>query len=98
MAHSNGMSEQVPGVRTFILAGGLGMRLRTLSGARPKGMMPVGGQPFLERLIVRLAEQRQTDIILCRERPNAYPDKKAGIRCIRPYAGPFSLLLQWAAR
>ena len=59
------MSEQRPGIRIFILAGGLGTRLRPVSGPRPKGMMPVGGQPFLERLIERLAEQHLTDIVLC---------------------------------
>jgi mannose-1-phosphate guanylyltransferase len=59
------MSEQMPAVRTFILAGGLGTRLRPVSGARPKGMMPVGGQPFLERLIERLAAQHLSDIVLC---------------------------------
>jgi NDP-sugar pyrophosphorylase family protein len=65
MAPFNGNSERMPGVRTFILAGGLGTRLRPLSGARPKSMMPVGGQPFLERLIERLGEQQLSDIVLC---------------------------------
>lgn len=59
------MNEHTPGVRTFILAGGLGTRLRPVSGTRPKGMMPVGGQPFLARLIERLAAQQLLDIVLC---------------------------------
>lgn len=59
------MSEDQRTIRSFILAGGLGTRLRPISGPTPKGMMPVGGQPFLARLIDRLAAQRLTDIVLC---------------------------------
>ena len=59
------MNGQLPGVRTFILAGGLGTRLRPFSGVRPKGMMPVGGQPFLARLVERLADQNLSDMVLC---------------------------------
>ncbi|MBI5877162.1 MAG: nucleotidyltransferase family protein [Chloroflexi bacterium] len=51
--------------RAFILAGGLGTRLRPLSGDRPKGLMPVGGQPFLHRLVDRLAAHGINDIVLC---------------------------------
>src|SRR5437763_1513869 len=61
----NGMSSHARTLRTFILAGGLGTRLRAVSGNRPKGMMPVGGQPFLARLVERLAEQQLSDIVLC---------------------------------
>src|SRR5207245_622803 len=59
------MSEEIRTIRTFILAGGLGTRLRSVSGPTPKGMMPVGGQPFLERLIQRVSEQQLTDVVLC---------------------------------
>ena len=59
------MSEEIRTIRTFVLAGGLGTRLRPISGPTPKGMMPVGGQPFLARLLERLAEQRLTDVVLC---------------------------------
>jgi D-glycero-alpha-D-manno-heptose 1-phosphate guanylyltransferase len=61
----DGVSEQTPGLRTFILAGGLGTRLRPVSGPHPKGMMPIGDQPFLERLIERLAGQKLSEIVLC---------------------------------
>ncbi len=50
---------------TFILAGGLGTRLRELSGDRPKGLMPIGGQPFLQRLLERLAAQGLSECVLC---------------------------------
>lgn len=59
------MSPETHQVRTFILAGGLGTRLRPVSGPLPKGMMPVGGQPFLIRLLQKLSEQNLTDIVLC---------------------------------
>jgi NDP-sugar pyrophosphorylase family protein len=61
----DGLNEQAPGPRTFILAGGLGTRLRPVSGLRPKGMMPIGDQPFLERLIEPLAGQNVSEIVLC---------------------------------
>jgi D-glycero-alpha-D-manno-heptose 1-phosphate guanylyltransferase len=37
-----------------ILAGGMGTRLKSLSGATPKPMMEVAGQPFLYRLMQKL--------------------------------------------
>jgi hypothetical protein len=46
---------RMPSLRTFILAGGLGMGLLPVSGLRPIAIMPVGGQPFLELLIEGLA-------------------------------------------
>ncbi len=51
--------------RVFILAGGLGTRLRPVSGDTPKGLMPVGGKPFLRRLAERLTAQGFADIVLC---------------------------------
>lgn len=52
-------------LRTFVLAGGLGTRLRAVSGDLPKGLMPVHGTPFLRRLVDRLIAQQLTDIVLC---------------------------------
>ena len=49
----------------FILAGGLGTRLRAVSGERPKGLMSVGGQPFLQRLLERLVAQNLHECALC---------------------------------
>ncbi len=50
---------------TFILAGGLGTRLRSLSGEQPKGMMPIDGEPFLRRMLERLAAQDVREVVLC---------------------------------
>lgn len=38
----------------IILAGGIGSRLKSVSGDIPKPMMPVGGRPFLEYLLAML--------------------------------------------
>ncbi len=51
--------------RAFILAGGLGTRLRPVSGDTPKVLMPVGGKPFLRRLAEQLIHQGFVDIVLC---------------------------------
>jgi NDP-sugar pyrophosphorylase family protein len=49
----------------FVLAGGLGKRLREISGDNPKTMMEVGGRPFLEYQILQLKNQGFADIVLC---------------------------------
>src|SRR6185436_12713078 len=53
-----------------ILAGGLGTRLGALAEGLPKPMIPVGGRPYLERVIesfarfgVRIAYSRETEPI-----------------------------------
>jgi len=40
----------------LILAGGQGTRLRPLTNIFPKPMLPVGGRPMIEHLIIRLAD------------------------------------------
>ncbi len=52
-------------MQALILAGGLGTRLRSVVSDRPKPMAFVGGIPFLERLIRRLASQGVEEVILC---------------------------------
>lgn len=48
-----------------VLAGGLGTRLRTvLSDGTPKPMAPIGGKPFLELLLNRLAESGFSRVVL----------------------------------
>jgi NDP-sugar pyrophosphorylase family protein len=42
-------------VKAFVLAGGLGTRLRPRFGDLPKALAPVGGRPFLERQLEALA-------------------------------------------
>jgi len=48
-----------------ILAGGLGTRLEAILPGIPKCMAPVGGRPFLERLLERLAGQGVREVVLC---------------------------------
>lgn len=40
-----------------LMAGGLGSRLRPLTDACPKPLLPVGGKPILERILERFVEQ-----------------------------------------
>ena len=47
-----------------ILAGGLGTRLKSVSGELPKPMVDISGQPFLYRLMTYLEKQGATRIIL----------------------------------
>lgn len=51
-------------MKTIILAGGMGIRLRNVVSDIPKPMAPVGGKPFLEYVIVMLAAQGLREIVL----------------------------------
>jgi D-glycero-alpha-D-manno-heptose 1-phosphate guanylyltransferase len=48
----------------IILAGGLGTRLRSVTGDRPKCMAPVKGKPFLHYMLEYLEQQGCTRLIL----------------------------------
>jgi len=48
----------------IILAGGLGTRLRSVTGERPKCMAPVKGKPFLHYMLAYLEQQQCTRLIL----------------------------------
>lgn len=48
----------------FILAGGLGTRMRSVAGDLPKILVPVGGRPFVHHQLGWLAEQGVTSVIL----------------------------------
>ena len=51
-------------LKAVILAGGKGTRLRPLTYAIPKPLLPIGRKPILEIIIERLREHGFTDIIL----------------------------------
>ena len=48
----------------FIMAGGLGKRLRPLTEKTPKPMIPVNGKPMLEWLIKRFIDQGFRDFVI----------------------------------
>src|SRR5262245_47041637 len=52
-------------MKAFVLAGGLGTRLKARFGDLPKPLVPVGGRPFVERQIAWLEGHRIRDIVLC---------------------------------
>jgi NDP-sugar pyrophosphorylase family protein len=65
VSESGDRSRTAAPVVTFVLAGGLGTRLKSVSGDLPKGLMPVDGKPFLRRLLEKLLGLHLTDVVLC---------------------------------
>ncbi len=52
-------------MKAFVLAGGLGMRLRPRFGDLPKPLAPLGGRPFLARQLEWLAGSGVREAVLC---------------------------------
>lgn len=52
-------------MKAFVLAGGLGTRLRPRFGELPKGLAPLGGRPFLAHQLEWLARFAVRDVVLC---------------------------------
>jgi len=51
-------------VRAVVLVGGVGTRLRPLTYTTPKPLLPIAGQPFLERQLTWLARHGITEAVL----------------------------------
>jgi len=51
-------------VRAVVLVGGEGTRLRPLTIRTPKPLLPIAGQPFLERQLAWLARHGVTEVVL----------------------------------
>lgn len=52
-------------MKAFVLAGGLGTRLKPRFGDLPKGIAPVAGRPFLAHLLEWLGRHGVRDVVLC---------------------------------
>ncbi len=52
-------------MKTFVLAGGLGTRLRPRFGDRPKALAPVAGRPWIDRQLEWLAVRGLRNVVLC---------------------------------
>lgn len=51
-------------MKTVLMAGGQGIRIRPLCGDLPKPMLPLDGKPVLERAIGSLRQQGLTDLVI----------------------------------
>jgi NDP-sugar pyrophosphorylase family protein len=52
-------------MQVVVIAGGLATRLGDITANRPKVLLPVGGRPFLDLLLDRLAVEDVTTVHLC---------------------------------
>jgi NDP-sugar pyrophosphorylase family protein len=52
-------------LQCVILAGGLGTRMESVSGGRPKALLPVAGRPFIDHQLELLARGGVTEVVIC---------------------------------
>jgi NDP-sugar pyrophosphorylase family protein len=52
-------------LKAFVLAGGLGTRLKQRFGDLPKGLAPLGGRPFLARQLEWLRASGVREVVMC---------------------------------
>lgn len=57
-------AELAGGLKAVIMAGGLGTRLRPLTDATPKPMLPVGDRPMMEHVLDRLRESGIHEVVV----------------------------------
>ena len=66
MAHlynyNSSLSAHNKGMKAVIMAGGEGKRLKAVTGALPKPMVPLLGRPLMERCVELLVKNGITDI------------------------------------
>lgn len=65
LSGADGFKEGPSSVTTLVLVGGLGARLRPLTGDQPKVLAPVAGRPFLDHVLSYLQGQGVSDVVLC---------------------------------
>src|SRR2546423_2817923 len=50
-------------MRAVVMAGGEGSRLRPLTSGRPKPLVPVGGRPIMEHILLLLRRHHVRDVV-----------------------------------
>ncbi len=70
----------------FVLAAGLGTRLRPLTLATPKPLLPVGGRPMLDHVLDQLRRHGHEEVVVnafwLAEQVVAWAEGKAGVRVV----------------
>jgi len=59
-----GIEQTFSAARAMVFAAGLGTRLKPLTDTMPKALVPVGGKPLLEHLLVKLKAAGFRDVVI----------------------------------